>query len=166
MNYLEPITKEIVEVKGTNLIGFLRKEQRAALNKDKRWDLFDKASPNRIYAGSMIRVLAKPNVTAARPVAFTGVLLAIHRHPSEPTILVRTAVDGIGVEQKFCVMSPLIEKIEVIKPATLLQKHKLYMLRDQPALINKFSLPPEDQKRRLSKLKRNGKLHYPGGLKD
>ncbi len=108
----------------------------------------------------MIRVHYKSSITANKATAFAGVLLAIHRHPSEPTILVRSSVDGVGIEQKFCVMSPLIEKIEVIKPASLLLKHKLYMLRDQPALISKFSLTPEEQKRRLEKLKKGGKLHW------
>lgn len=160
MDVVEPITKENVQVQGTNLIGFLRQEQRKNLNIDDRWALFDRKSKSKINAGSMIRISYKPSMTAGKPTIFSGVLLAINRHPSEPTILVRSSVDGIGIEQKFCVMSPLIEKIEVIKPASLLIKHKLYMLRDQPSLISKFSLNPEDQKQRLSKLKRAGKLHW------
>lgn len=57
-------------------------------------------------------------------------------------------------------MSPLIEKIEVVKPASLLQKHKLYLLREQPGLITKFGLEPEDQKRRLETGKQKGKVHW------
>jgi len=148
-------------VKGTNLIGFLRQEQRQALTKDGRWSLFDKKSPIRIHAGSLLRITSKPSLTATKPITFTGVMLALHRHPSEPTILLRTSVDGVGVEQKFCVMSPLIERIEVVQPASLMIKHKLYLLRDQPSLISKFSLPPEEQRKRLAKM-RNGrpKLHW------
>jgi len=156
------VTREIVRTEGTNLIGFLRQEQRTALDKDSRWSkLLAKTSPTRIHAGSLIKISYKTSTTSTRPTVFQGVLLATHRHPSEPTILVRANIDGVGVEQKFCVMSPLVEGIEVLRPATLLMKHKLYLLREQPALINKFSLPVEDQKRRLSQVRRGGKLHNP-----
>lgn len=109
----------------------------------------------------MIRISFKPSSSANKPIFFSGVLIAIERHPSEPTILIRSSVDGLGVEQKFAVMSPLIEKIEVMQAATLLVKHKLYMLREQPGLITKFSIPAADQARRVELLKgRKGKVHW------
>jgi large subunit ribosomal protein L19 len=156
---LAPLTKENVEVKGTNLIGYLRQEQRVKLDKDGRWSLFSKTGENRINAGSMLKITYKTSTTAKNATNFTGVLLSIHRHPSEPTILLRTVIDGVGVEQKFCVFSPLIQKIEVLKPATLITKQKLYLLRDKPGLISKYTISTEDQRKRLKKLPHSGKLH-------
>lgn len=152
---------EKVEIKGTNLIGFLRQEQRKSLDKDQRWSLFSKTSHTSIHAGSMLRLTYRMSVSAKNPTTFTGVLLAIHRHPSEPTILLRTLVDGVGVEQKFCVFSPLIEKIEVVKPATLLKTRKLYSLREKPTLISKYTIDVEGQKKRLVKMQHSGKIHHP-----
>lgn len=155
------MTEGTIDISGTNLIGYLRNEQRQRLNKDSRWSLFAKNSPTRIHAGSMLKVFYRTSMTARSPAQFAGVLLAIHRHPSEPTILVRAMVDGVGVEQKFCVLSPLIERIEVVRPATLLTKHKLYLLRDKPKLASKYSISASEQKQRLRKVQRAGKLHWP-----
>lgn len=68
----------------------------------------------------------------ARPSTFTGVLIAIRRHPSEPTFSLRTIIDTVGVEQLFPVFSPLITKIEVVKRAIKLKSYKAYWLRDNP----------------------------------
>lgn len=145
---------------GTNLIGFLRQEQRKTLNKDNRWSLFSKTGQNRINTGSMLKISYRTSTTAKNATNFAGVLLAIHRHPAEPTFLMRTIIDGVGVEQKFCVFSPLIEKIEVLKPATLLTRQKLYLLRDKPGMISKYTITTEEQRKRLQKLPHAGKLHH------
>ena len=130
---LENISETAVTVKGTDILTFLRREQRQTLNEDGRWSLFDKNSEERVTAGSILKITyyqSKSEMT--RPATFTGVLIAIRRHPSEPTFSLRTIIDTVGVEQLFPVFSPLITKIEVVKRAIKIKSNKAYWLRDNP----------------------------------
>ena len=124
---------------GTDILTFLRREQRQKLNADGRWSLFDKNSSDRVTAGSILKVTFNQSKSeSARPSTFTGVLIAIRRHPSEPTFSLRTIVDTIGVEQLFPVFSPLITKIEVVKKAIKIKSNKAYWLRDNPEKASEF----------------------------
>jgi len=118
---------------------FLRREQRKCLDHDERWKLFDKNSPDRVTAGSVLKVTYHQSKSeTARPAVFTGVLIAVRRHPSEPTFSIRAIVDTIGVEQLFPVFSPMISKIEVIKRAIKVKSNKAYWLRDNPEKASEF----------------------------
>lgn len=99
-----------------------------------RWSLFDRRSPQLISTGSLIKLTHRVNMDRTA-VSLVGVLLAIRRSPANPTILVRGVVDDVAVEQIFCIFSPLLEKIEVLKAAERRCARKLYSLREKPEAI-------------------------------
>lgn len=118
---------------------FLRREQREKLNQDNRWSLFDKNSADRVSAGSVLKVtFFQSKSEMARPSTFTGVLIAVRRHHSQPTFSLRTVIDTIGVEQLFPVFSPLVSKIEIVKRAIKVKSNKAYWLRDKPEKAVEF----------------------------
>lgn len=118
---------------------FLRREQRQKLNLDNRWALFDKKSADCVTAGSVLKVTYYQSKSeTARSSTFTGVLIAVRRHPAEPTFSLRTVIDSVGVEQLFHVFSPLITKIEVVKRAIKVKSNKAYWLRDKPEKAIEF----------------------------
>jgi ribosomal protein L19 len=163
-----PIKDDPENILNCNLITRLRREQRLKINKaDDRWRLFDRNSPNKVTVGSILRVTFKnSNLTllggggvkakgndsnaaaadASQPFttnvtttsSFTGILIALRRHVSEPTIVLRTIIDGVGVEQIFPVFSPNLTSIEVVRPAVQKKGHKLYWLREKPSHANEF----------------------------
>lgn len=60
---------------------------------------------------------------------FEGIVLARkHRKEAGATITVRKIIDGVGVEKIFPLLSPAIQKIEIIK-RTKSRRAKLYYLR-------------------------------------
>lgn len=105
---------------------------------DGRWALFDKNSKSHIGTGSLLRLTYHNSRTASSPVTFTGVLISLNRNRGDPTILVRGIIDNVGVEQIFCLRSPLLEKIEVIKATPHNTYKKLYSLRENPNDILKL----------------------------
>lgn len=118
---------------------FLRREQRQKLNLDNRWALFDKKSADRVTAGSVLKVTYYQSKSeTARSSTFTGVLIAVRRHPAEPTFSLRTVIDSVGVEKLFHVFSTLITKIEVVKRAIKVKSNKAYWLRDKPEKAIEF----------------------------
>ena len=74
-----------------------------------------------------MRLTYRPNKPSP-PVSFIGVLLAIRRNPGDPTIVVRGVVDDITIDQVFCIFSPLLESIEVLKAIEKRSERKLYSL--------------------------------------
>ena len=124
-------------IKGTNLINYLRQEQRKQLDHDNRWSLFAKDTGT-CKPGSLLNVTYYPARSSKHTTTFTGILIAIRRHTAEPTIIVRSSIDGVGMEQVFCVFSPLISKIEVARKATKWKGNKLYWLREKPEMITSF----------------------------
>ncbi|MEM6469484.1 MAG: 50S ribosomal protein L19 [Planctomycetota bacterium] len=61
---------------------------------------------------------------------FTGVVIAISGSGSKEMFTVRRIVAGEGVERKFPIHSPRIEKVEV-KRSGVVRRAKLYFLRDR-----------------------------------
>ena len=61
---------------------------------------------------------------------FTGVVIALSGSVSKEMFTVRRSVAGEGVERKFPVHSPRIEKVEV-KRRGVVRRAKLYFLRDR-----------------------------------
>ena len=136
---VENMSETSVNVVGTDILTFLRREQRQKLNSDNRWSLFDKKSADRVTAGSVLKVTYYQSKSeTARPTTFTGVLIAVRRHPADPTFSLRTVIDSVGVEQLFHVFSPLITKIDVVKKAIKIKSNKAYWLRDKPEKAVEF----------------------------
>lgn len=139
---VESISKENPSIVGTDLMTFLRREQRAKLNGDNRWALFDKKSPERVGVGSILKVTYCTSRTeSSRPASFVGVLLAVRRNEADPTFILRSVVDGVGVEQLFPVFSPMINSIEVVKKAIKQKSNKAYWLREKPEKALEFITP-------------------------
>lgn len=61
---------------------------------------------------------------------FTGTVIATAGSGTRETITVRRIVAGEGVERKFPIHSPRIDKIEV-KRSSVVRRAKLYFLRDR-----------------------------------
>ncbi len=133
-----PICGEAVTIENMGILDYLRIEERKRVDQTgSRWELFRKDSPKLIKHGSLIRLTYRHSLSAPSkaPTVFVGVLLATRRSSGDPTIVVRGIVDGVAVEQVFCIFSPLLERIEVIMPADRHSYKKLYSLRDDPAAL-------------------------------
>jgi large subunit ribosomal protein L19 len=68
--------------------------------------------------------------TKERIQIFSGVVISLSGSGSREMFVVRRIVGGEGVERKFPVHSPKIEKIE-IKRKSVVRRAKLYYLRDR-----------------------------------
>jgi large subunit ribosomal protein L19 len=88
-----------------------------------------------IHPGDTVRVWQKmqDEKGKTRLQAFEGLVLA-RKHGSEAgaTFTVRRMIDGVGVEKIFPLYSPMIDKIEITKRATV-RRSKLYYIRDKAA---------------------------------
>lgn len=85
-----------------------------------------------IRAGDTVRVWQKIEEKGkTRLQAFEGLVLAV-KHGSEAggTFTVRRVASGVGVEKIFPIYAPMIDKIEIIKRATV-RRAKLYYIRDK-----------------------------------
>ena len=132
-------TAELPDTRGCNLITFLRREQRAALDPDGRGALFGRRTEGAVSAGTVLRVHHVTSRTdAARPAVFVGTVLAVRRHVADPTVLLRGSVDGVPVEQVFHIHSPLVTRFEVLHRAVRRKSSRAYWLRDQPEAARKF----------------------------
>lgn len=86
--------------------------------------LFDKSKTASPKAGDIIRVVKKDKST------FVGMLLALNRNHVASTILLRTKIGGVGVENRFHIFNPEIERIEVLRVPTMRwPKEKYYFVR-------------------------------------
>lgn len=86
--------------------------------------LFDKSKMTCPKAGDILRVVKKDKST------FVGMLLALNRNHVASTILLRTKIGGVGVENRFHIFNPHIERIEILRvPAMRWPKEKYYFVR-------------------------------------
>ncbi len=106
-----------------------------------------------LRSGDTVRVHQKIEEKGkTRIQTFEGLVLA-RKHGTEAggTFTVRRVSSGVGVEKVFPLYSPMIDKIEIVKRATM-RRAKLYFLRDKVArearrmlrrtvLINKSAAP-------------------------
>jgi large subunit ribosomal protein L19 len=87
-----------------------------------------------IRAGDTVRVWQKIEEKGKfRLQAFEGLVLAV-KHGTEAggTFTVRRVASGVGVEKVFPLYSPMIDKIEIVKRATV-RRAKLYYIREKVA---------------------------------
>jgi large subunit ribosomal protein L19 len=112
-----------------NLIQEFEKEQANKIN-EARGGL-DKFVPN-FKVGDSVKVKYKiTEGTTTRLQAFAGIVIARSKSFSNysATFTVRKISDGIGVERKFTLYSPLISNIELVKQGVV-RRAKLYYLRN------------------------------------
>lgn len=87
-----------------------------------------------IKAGDTVRVTQKIQEKGkTRLQAFEGLVLA-KKHGAEAgaTFTVRKVASGVGVEKVFPLYSPMIDKIEIVRRATV-RRAKLYYIREKVA---------------------------------
>ena len=87
-----------------------------------------------LRSGDTVRVHQKIEEKGkTRIQTFEGLVLA-RKHGTEAggTFTVRRVSSGVGVEKIFPLYSPMIDKIEIVKRATM-RRAKLYFLRDKVA---------------------------------
>lgn len=86
--------------------------------------LFDRRNPLSPLAGDIMRVTKKDKTS------FVGMLIALNRSSLGTTILLRTKITGVGVENRFHVYSPDVEKIEILRvPVMRWPRQKYYFIR-------------------------------------
>ena len=85
-----------------------------------------------VRAGDTVRVMQKIEEKGKiRLQAFEGLVLACkHGGEAGGTFTVRRVASGVGVEKIFPLYAPMIDKIEIVKRATV-RRAKLYYIRDK-----------------------------------
>jgi large subunit ribosomal protein L19 len=85
-------------------------------------------------SGDVVRIFRKiKEGDKERIQVFEGLIIAVKgRQSSSPMITVRKVTDGVGVELILPVLSPNIEKIELVKKASV-RRSKLYYVRGESA---------------------------------
>ena len=90
-----------------------------------------KESPPQFEVGDTVDVHTKIlEGTKERIQVFTGTVIARAGRGIEETFTVRRIVAGEGVERKFPVHSPRVDKVEVTR-SSVVRRAKLYFLRDR-----------------------------------
>ena len=91
---------------------------------------YEKKRPD-IRPGYTVRVYEKiQEADKERLQAFEGLVISVHKGatPADTTFTVRKIASGVGVERVYSLHSPLIDKIDVKKVATV-RRAKLFFLR-------------------------------------
>lgn len=102
-------------------------------------------TPNlpKIVPGDTVKIFQKITEGKKQRVQlFEGLVIAMHnKNPVQATITVRKIASGVGVERIFPLISPAIEKIEIVKHAHV-RRAKLYYIRK---LVGKAARLKEEQ---------------------
>ena len=83
-----------------------------------------------------------------RTQVFEGVVIALSRKGSSSNFTVRRVTAGIGVERKFLVHSPRVEKVEVTRRGRV-RRAKLYYLRGRTGKAARIPARPRHAKRAI-----------------
>ena len=108
----------------TNIVEEFNKKQVQALGSEKNIPDF--------RPGDTVRVSYKiVEGDSSRIQVFEGVVIAKEKQVSDfnSTLTVRKISHGVGVERKYLIYSPMVEKIEVVKKGVV-RRGKLYYLRN------------------------------------
>jgi large subunit ribosomal protein L19 len=82
--------------------------------------------------------------------SFQGIVIAMRKSGAGSSFTVRRSVYGVGVERKFMLHSPLLEKVEVIQPAQV-RRAKLYYLRGLSSRAIQAKIKPKSRREKDSK---------------
>lgn len=108
----------------TNIVEEFNKKQVQALGSEKNIPDF--------RPGDTVKVSYKiVEGDSSRIQVFEGVVIAKEKQVSDfnSTLTVRKISHGVGVERKYLIYSPMVEKIEVVKKGVV-RRGKLYYLRN------------------------------------
>ncbi|CAM9692181.1 unnamed protein product [Chrysoparadoxa australica] len=132
---------KIPKKRATSLMTDLMAEARAELKERCAARKFPEIRP-----GDAIEVEMLPYMSSTRPQIARGVVLAMPRKGLDSTFLIRDVINGLVVERRIPLYSPLLQSIRVVYPAWIhkgkrkgkrVRRNKLYYLRDKDeALCN------------------------------
>lgn len=106
-------------------VGLINSAQLAQLDPTGwRHSLVDKQSEKCLRPGDIVRVLKSDRTH------FSGMVIAIKRNGPATNFVLRNKVAGLGVESRYMLYSPGIEKIELMRrPNKMKRRAKLYYVR-------------------------------------
>ena len=96
---------------------------------ERKW-LLSKRNPDRLTPGSIVRVERILGVDNPKPLIYTGTVIAIYRKGVGSSFRIINKVNDEMIEFGFQIYSPLIKKIEILKPGNE-KRSKLFYLRDE-----------------------------------
>lgn len=89
-----------------------------------RRELVDKKSDKCLLPGDIVRVIKSDRTH------FSGMVIAIKRNGLSTNFVLRNKITGLGVESRYQLYSPIIEKIELMRrPNKMKRRAKLYYVR-------------------------------------
>eukprot|EP00053_Salpingoeca_punica_P021319 m.212890 g.212890 ORF g.212890 m.212890 type:complete len:231 (+) comp21826_c0_seq1:100-792(+) len=83
------------------------------------------------HSGSTLRIQHVESLDTPRMLSFTGICISKVNRGLGSSVILRNVIDGVSVERRFELFSPLVKKIEVLELARR-RRAKLYYLRDRP----------------------------------
>ena len=78
---------------------------------------------------------------------FQGIVIRSRKGVSGGSFTVRRSVYGIGVERTFPLMSPLLDKVEVVQAAKV-RRAKIYYIRGLSSRAIQSKIKPKDRRHR------------------
>lgn len=117
------------------IIDAIQEEEQARLIRCGR-AVFPTKVPNP-RSGDIIRVGYVQRPAQQKWQYFTGICMGVKNRGIGSTFLLRNVVDGVAVERRWPVYSPLIKDAEVIGKRRV-RRNKLYYLRDKPMRDSSF----------------------------
>ncbi|GMM36197.1 mitochondrial 54S ribosomal protein [Saccharomycopsis crataegensis] len=92
-----------------------------------RRELLNHTNKECLRAGDIVRVIFKDSL---KNPSYVGYLMAIDRNGPDSTILLRSKVSQVGVERRFSIYNPFIERIDrVRKPYKYNQRNRHYYIK-------------------------------------
>lgn len=89
-----------------------------------RRELVDRKSEKCLLPGDIVRVIKTDRTH------FSGMVIAIKRNGLSTNLVLRNKITGLGVETRYQLYSPTIEKIELMRrPNKMKRRAKLYYVR-------------------------------------
>lgn len=77
-------------------------------------------------------------MTDKKQTSFQGVVLGSFNKTVMESIELRNVVDGVPIEIRIPLNSPLVTDVQVIAPRSKEQRRKIYYLRDRPLVESQF----------------------------
>ena len=91
-----------------------------------------------INSGDVVKVTFMESMTDKTETSFQGIVLGKFNKGVMSAIELRNVVDGVPIELRIPLLSPLVTAVEVVAPRLKKQRHKLYHLRDRPLVDSQF----------------------------
>lgn len=134
----EPLPTAHTRTQSKNLMNSIQNE---LLNKYDRsgWrsQLLDKSNKDKVMrSGDVVRVSFKDGL---KNPSFTGAVMAIDRNGADSTVLLRSKVTGVGVERRFSLYNPFIERVDIVRrPEKYTGRNRIYYIRNTKLDVGEY----------------------------